>query len=300
MEGKIIDLHVHTNYSDGKDSIETVINKAKQNNVGVLSLTEHYNISSYKIACELAGDDIEIIPGIELGTDMSKYSENKKHVCHIVAYFISSDICKLLDMYEIERYECVVKTLKLLKKQNINITMDDVLEYARDKKSVGRFDVARALKKLGYTKTTAEAYGKYLEHGGKSYVQRRKLTPFELVKKIIAYGGVPVLAHPKSLRFRPEIEDEFISQLVGCGLCGIEAYNSNIGEEKRQWYLSLCEKYDLIPTVGSDYHGGKRKPVLEIGKGNNNNLNVTDMTIVDRLKKKKQEIDERNNEKTNG
>lgn len=294
MKGKFIDLHVHTNFSDGFDSIQTVINKAKQNDVGVLSLTEHYNISSYKIACELAGDDIEIIPGIEIGTDMSKYNEKKKHVCHIVAYFISYDICKLLDMYEIERYECVVKTLQLLKKQNINITMADVLEYARDKKSVGRFDIAIALKKLGYTKSTAEAYGRYLEHGGKSYVQRKKLDPFELVQKIIEYGGVPVLAHPKSLRFSEDVAEEFISKLVESGLCGIEVYNSNIGENKRAWYLELCNKYNLIPTVGSDYHGGKRKPVLEIGKGKNDNLNVSDMSIIERLKKKKQEIDELN------
>lgn len=298
MEKKIIDLHVHTDFSDGKDSIETVISKARENNVGVLSLTEHYNISSYKIACELAGGDIELIPGIEIGTDMSKFSQTKKHVCHIIAYFVSYDICKLLDMYEIERYECVVKTLDLLKKQNINITMSDVLKYARDKKSVGRFDVAITLKKLGYTKSTAEAYGKYLEHGGKSYVQRKKLDPFELVKTIIEYGGVPVLAHPKSLRFRKDIEEDFIAKLAECGLCGIEAYNSNIGEEKRKWYLELCEKYDLIPTVGSDYHGGRRKPVLEIGKGNNGNLNVTDMTIVDRLKRKKEEIDKLNSEKS--
>lgn len=297
MKGKFIDLHVHTNFSDGFDSIATVIKKAKQNDVGVLSLTEHYNISSYKIACELAGDDIEIIPGIELGTDMSKYNENKKHVCHIVAYFVSYDICKVLDMYEIERYECVVKTLELLRKQNINITMSDVLEYARDKKSVGRFDIARALKKLGYTKSTAEAYGRYLEHGGQSYVKRKKLKPFELIQKIIECGGVPVLAHPKSLRFSEEQEDEFISKLVESGLCGIEVYNSNIGDDKRLWYLELCNKYNLIPTVGSDYHGGRRKPVLEIGKGKNGNLNVSDMSIIERLKKKKEEIDELNSKK---
>lgn len=104
---------------------------------------------------------------------MSKYPKTRKHVCHILGYYISKDICKLLDIYEIDRYECVVKTLELLNEQHIKIKIEDVIENARDKKSIGRFDIARTLKKLGYTKSTSEAYGKYLDHGGKSYVQRK-------------------------------------------------------------------------------------------------------------------------------
>lgn len=68
---KVIDLHVHSNYSDGFDSVETVIQKAKNNNVGVISLVEHYNISSFKRAKEVAKEDMLVIPGIEIGTDMS-------------------------------------------------------------------------------------------------------------------------------------------------------------------------------------------------------------------------------------
>jgi hypothetical protein len=287
MSEKFIDLHVHTDFSDGFDSIESVLKKAKENNVGVISLTEHYNLSSYKIACEIAGDDIEVIPGIEIGADMSKYSKDKKHICHILGYFISKDICKLLDMYELDRYKCVVDTIRLLNNQGINITIEDVIENARDKKSIGRFDIAKTLKKLGYTKSTSEAYGKYLDHGGKSYVQRKKLTPVELVKKIQEYGGVAVIAHPKSLRLSKEEEETFIKELVDAGLGGIEVYNPNNGQAKREELLEYCKKYNLVPTVGSDYHGGKRKPVIEIGKGINDNLLVSDMNIIKMLKDKR-------------
>lgn len=68
---KVIDLHVHSNYSDGFDSVKTVIQKAKNNNVGVISLVEHYNVSSFKKAQEYAKNDMLVIPGIEIGTDMS-------------------------------------------------------------------------------------------------------------------------------------------------------------------------------------------------------------------------------------
>ena len=293
ISGKYIDLHVHTNYSDGFDSIKEVLRKAKENNVGYISLVEHYNVSSYSEACQLAGDDIVVIPGIELGADMSKYfvpGQKNKHICHLLGYYISKDICKLLDKYELDRYECVTNTISLLNSQEIEIDLADVIANARDKKSIGRFDIALTLKALGYSKTATEAYGKYLDHNDKSYVQRKKLEPEDLVRAIRKYGGVPVLAHPKSLRLPKEELDVFIEKLVKAGLCGIEVYNPNNSEAKRKELLEYCEKYDLIPTCGSDYHGGNRKPMIEIGRGIKDNLLIDDKSIIEGLERKRKEI----------
>jgi predicted metal-dependent phosphoesterase TrpH len=293
ISGKYIDLHVHTNYSDGFDSIKEVLRKAKENNVGYISLVEHYNVSSYNEACQLAGDDIVVIPGIELGADMSKYfvpGQKNKHICHLLGYYISKDICKLLDKYELDRYECVTNTISLLNSQGIEIDLADVIANARDKKSIGRFDIALTLKALGYSKTATEAYGKYLDHNDKSYVQRKKLEPEDLVRAIRKYGGVPVLAHPKSLRLPKEELDVFIEKLVKAGLCGIEVYNPNNSEAKRKELLEYCEKYDLIPTCGSDYHGGNRKPKIEIGRGIKDNLLIDDKSIIEGLERKRKEI----------
>ena len=293
ISGKYIDLHVHTNYSDGFDSIKEVLRKAKEKNVGYISLVEHYNVSSYNEACQLAGDDIIVIPGIELGADMSKYfvpGQKNKHICHLLGYYISKDICKLLDKYELDRYECVTNTISLLNSQGIKIDLADVIANARDKKSIGRFDIALTLKALGYSKTATEAYGKYLDHNDKSYVQRKKLEPEDLVRAIRKYGGVPVLAHPKSLRLPKEELDVFIEKLVKAGLCGIEVYNPNNSEAKRKELLEYCEKYDLIPTCGSDYHGGNRKPKIEIGRGINDNLLIDDKSIIEGLERKRKEI----------
>ncbi len=293
ISGKYIDLHVHTNYSDGLDSIKEVLRKAKENNVGYISLVEHYNVSSYSEACQLAGDDIVVIPGIELGADMSKYfvpGQKNKHICHLLGYYISKDICKLLDKYELDRYECVTNTISLLNSQGIKIDLADVIANARDKKSIGRFDIALTLKAFGYSKTATQAYGEYLDHNGKSYVQRKKLEPEDLVRAIRKYGGVPVLAHPKSLRLSKEELDVFIEKLVKAGLCGIEVYNPNNSEAKRKELLEYCEKYDLIPTCGSDYHGGNRKPMIEIGRGIKDNLLIDDKSIIEGLERKRKEI----------
>lgn len=220
---------------------------------------------------------------------MSFFDPEHKHVCHILAYYVSPQIYELLDIYEIDRRECVKQTLNLLHNQGIDISMSQLASFCRDKKSRGRFDIAIALKELGYVESTEEAYSKYLDPGSSSYVKRKKLNPFELVEKIIEYEGVPVLAHPRSLRMNDEDEEFFIKQLVDVGLAGIEAYGPNNGPLKRLQYLNYCKKYHLIPTVGSDYHGMNRQPKVEIGKGHDN-LYISDDTIILRLKKKKLEL----------
>ena len=256
MNECIIDLHVHSNCSDGFDDVSKIIETAKNNNIKYLSFTEHYNVASYKLASDMAGNELEIIKGIEIGANMiNYYNNNSKHICHILAYYISNDIYKLLDLYEVDRYKCVLQTLKLLNANKIFINISDVLKYSRNANSVGRYDIAVTLKELGYVKSINEAYGKYLDYKEKGYVKRDKLDPFKLIEKIIEYGGVPVLAHPRSLRMKSEEEIKFIEKLIDVGLCGIEVYNPNNSIESRNRYLKLCEKHCLVPTVGSDYHG---------------------------------------------
>lgn len=286
MSERLIDLHVHTNYSDGFDDIATVIRKARRNGVKVISITEHYNLSSLRLAKRYAKGHMEVIPGIEIGADMSAYEvgDGKKHVCHILGYFVSDSICLLLDSYETHRQECVKKTLQLLREQNIRLSISNVEFVARDRNSIGRYDVALALSYYGYVCSPQEAYGKYLNYHCSGFVKRKKLGPEELVRAIINFGGVPVLAHPKSLHLSVRSEKKFIRKLVSAGLKGIEVYNPNNELEQRQHYLKLCEAYNLIPTVGSDYHGGSRKPEILIGLGINNNLCISNMEIVERLK----------------
>lgn len=241
MDGKFIDLHVHSDHSDGSDNVYLVIDRAKRNNVGIIALTEHYNLSSYREAKRCDKGEIEVIPGIEIGADMSKYGKEKRHICHILGYFVSNGIYTVLDEYEMNRYECVLETIKWLQKRRINITIDDVIKNARDKKSIGRFDVAITLSYLGYAMNPQEAYGMYLDHKGKSYVKRRKLSPKELVRKIIELGGVPVLAHPKSIHLDTETTKKFIEELVEAGLKGIEVYTPFNNDDQRTFILTFVK-----------------------------------------------------------
>lgn len=283
---KMIDLHVHSLFSDGKKTISEMIEMAKKKHIGYLSFTEHYNLSSYHIAKELAGNDIEIIPGIEIGTDISGYGLNKKHQCHMLVYYPSTKICMMLDEYEQNRETAILKILELLKKnQNITISYDQVRQYARNAEHITRFDVAITLAKLGFSKDPFTAYGEYLDYNAKCYVSRKKKTPIELIEYVKKVGGVVVVAHPKSIRMEREKEKIFFRELADAGLDGIEVYTPHNCEETRNRYLQYCNEFDLIYTAGSDYHGIKRREI-EMGTGIRGNLNITDMDIIENLKKR--------------
>ena len=282
MNNGYIDLHVHSTASDGKFSPEQIIQMCKQNKVSCISLTEHYNLGSYKKAKFAANGEIEIIPGIEIGASLLDLGYSKNHICHILAYFPSYNICKILDEYEASRDICVRKTLKKIQK-HIPITYSQVLKYARDKKSIGRFDIAIALSKLGYANDPVSAYGDFLDAGKSFYVDRIKMTTSELIKKIRQVHGVPVLAHPKSLKMSFTDMEIFLSKLKEYGLEGIEVYNSHHTKEQQDIFKGFAEEFELVTTVGSDFHSFFQENI-HIGLGINENLKIDDYNIITELK----------------
>lgn len=290
MNPQYIDLHIHSNFSDGKESVENIVKSAIENNVRTISLTEHYNLSSLELARNIAKDSLEIIPGIEIGSSLLEYGLSKKHVCHFTAYFVNRKIYKILDEYEITRKKNVTNIISKLNRMGINITSGQVAREVK-KESIGRYDIAYTLFKKGYAVSPVHAYSKYLDVGKKAYVEREKMGPKKLIDTIIKCGGVPVLAHPKSLKLNNNDLDIFISMFKEAGLCGIEIYNPHNSNEKREELLELCDKYNLIPTVGSDFHNFNSD--IKIGLGINENLKISDYSIITRLKEKKHENEEK-------
>lgn len=288
MHTGFIDLHVHSNSSDGKYSVEEIFDMLHQNDVSVVSFTEHYNLGSYRLARMLASDDIEVIPGIEIGTSLEEFDLSNRHICHIAAYYPSYRVCKILDEYEINRDICVKKTLEKLRKQ-INISYSTVKKYARNINSVGRFDIAIALSKLGYVSDPISAYGEYLDFGKAYFVERKKQTPSELIRNIRSVHGVPVLVHPKSLKLNYESLFNLLLVLKKAGLEGIEVYNPHNTLEQREKFLLMAKELDLVTTVGSDFHGFNKHNV-EIGLGISGNLRIDDYNIITEIKRRQHMI----------
>lgn len=289
MENGYIDLHVHSCYSDGKRSLKYIADKAIENNVSVIAFAEHYNMSSFFPFRRLVGKQIEVIPAIEMSASLSSFGLSKNHVCHILAYFPTTQICSILDYYELSRDKCVRRTLDRLRHEGINLSYKTVAKYARDKTSIGRFDIAIALSKLGYAPTPTKAYSKFLDLNSPIYVDREKMQVETLIKSILMCKGLPVLAHPRTLKLNDSDMSELILKLRSFGLVGIEVYNPHNKPEHIKFFGNLCDELGLLKTVGSDYHG-RSKEVIELGLGIDGNLKIDDYSIVTALKQKEKQL----------
>ncbi len=286
MDKGFIDLHVHTTCSDGRKTYKEVIDIAKENGVKYLAFADHYNMSAYEIIGKSSADGIEIIPAIEIGTSLKDIGlSDKSHRCHMVIYYPSPKIYLLLDKYEKDRQRCVKFILSLLRKNGIDLTYTKLKAFSNDPDNIGRFDVATALAKLGYADSPTKAYGMYLDSTSSAYVERNKPSPLQIIKFVKENGGATVIVHPKSVGIGKDAEYEFYSRLARAGLDGIEVYNPNNSDKKREWYLSICEDFSLIPTAGSDYHALPNSKI-EIGLGIDNNMMISDYTMIEKLKKR--------------
>lgn len=249
-----MDLHLHSQHSDGTMTIEQIINHAIKLGIEVIAITDHDTISGVIEAQKLIkGKDIKVIPGIEINT------EYKNHEVHILGYFIdvnNKELTETLKELRNARVSRVKKIIEKLNKLNINITFEDVLQEGKGE-SIGRPHVALAMIKKGYGKKVSDVFDIYLGVGKLAYVERFKLTPFDAIKVIKGAEGIAVLAHPKLIK-----NDEIVEELLPY-IDGIEIYHSDHQEEDIDYYLKKSSGFDLIVSGGSDCHGaGKNKGLL--------------------------------------
>ncbi len=244
-----VDLHIHSTASDGKFSPEEIVGKAAGLGLEVIALTDHDTVDGIPAALKAvrAFPELKLIPGVEISTDLTEGE------AHILGYFIdyaSRELGSTLERFRNSRQGRARGMVEKLGALGIAIDWSRVREIAGEG-SIGRPHIARAMLEKGYIATFEEAFDKYIGHGGSAYVEREKMTPEEAVKLILHSRGLPVLAHPFTV---PEPEDMVI-KLKAVGLVGIEAYYKDNTEEQTGVTLDLAEKYGLIATGGTDYHG---------------------------------------------
>jgi predicted metal-dependent phosphoesterase TrpH len=245
----LVDLHIHTTASDGKYSPAAIVRKAAEIGLKYIAITDHDSIDGIVPALKAvkAYPGLTLIPGVEISTDLADGE------AHILGYFIdyaSPDFQKELEKFRDSRLGRGQRMVAKLNDLGIKIDWSRVQQIAGDG-AIGRPHVAQAMLEKGYVKTFEEAFDKYIGHGGPAYVEREKMTPQEAVKLILSAGGIPVLAHP----FTVKDPESMVVTLKEVGLIGIEAYYKDNAPEQTAVTLKLAEKYDLIATGGTDYHG---------------------------------------------
>jgi 3',5'-nucleoside bisphosphate phosphatase len=259
-----VDLHLHSSISDGVLSPAELIAKAAGLGLTAISLTDHDNVDGIAPALEAASGypSLTFIPGVEISTDVSDGE------VHILGYFVDYTSRELLKFLSSMRDSRLIRTRKILEKL---VGLGMKLEWERVREiagagTVGRPHIAQALLEKGYISNLREAFAKYLAFGGPAYIPREKISPMEAVELIISANGLPVLAHPLTGgRVDPE---KLIGELVKSGLAGLEAYYKDYPAEDRKRLVRLADKYGILTTGGSDYHGLDESAEMMMGDAN--------------------------------
>jgi predicted metal-dependent phosphoesterase TrpH len=246
----MIDLHMHTVFSDGASQPEDLVQGALAHGLEAIAITDHDNVESFDRACAAAeGTPLTLIPGIEINTSW------KSQEVHILGYYIDrehSDLCAIIEKHRESRIQQLKKMVELIRaKTRSSLTFDDVISRVREDGSVGRPHVAQALLEKGVVSSIGEAFGKYLSSNAPTYYRRETAPPHEAVEAIYESGGIPVIAHPGDM----VIIEELVKDLMNYGLRGLEAYHRSHSPAVIEFHCSLAEKYDLIVTGGTDFHG---------------------------------------------
>ncbi len=285
-EEKLIDLHTHTTSSDGDLTAVELIELAKRCNIGTLAITDHDSIDGIK---PLDKAEIEKTYGIKLINGIEVAAKVPVGLMHILGYDFDLDNesfnKKLIELKE----NSIVSTLRIIeqikKDYNIVFSEEDINELINLPHHIGRPDIAKLCIKYGYAESVSDAFKKYLiDAYNKNRKKSNKMSYEESIDLILRSEGIPVLAHPKSLELSDSELIVLIEKLKACGLQGIEVYHSSHTKEEREFYMDIANRYGLLVSGGSDYHGKSVKPEIELGRGTNNNVLVRKLSILDKIK----------------
>jgi len=272
----LIDLHSHTNESDGTCSPAQLIAEAARAGVTILGITDHDTFKGFDQAVPHARQaGLELICGIELSTKLHGYS------VHLLGYFLGGNGIEDFRTWVLDaqaaRRDRNIRLVARLQELGFDITLEEA--EARGRGMTGRPHFAAIMVEKGYVTDFRQAFDDYLDESAKGYVYRQEPQFAEGVERIRAAGGIASLAHP--VRVKGDVPS-LLPELVEAGMNAIEAYHSDHTAEDTALYLCLAKQYGLLVTGGSDFHGAV-KPGVMLGTGCAGNLKIPE-DLLDRLR----------------
>jgi predicted metal-dependent phosphoesterase TrpH len=260
LEPQYVDLHSHSTASDGTFAPADVVRLAKESGLVGLALTDHDTIAGLSEAAEAAKQlGIDFLPGIEISCEVPKPA-----TMHMLGYGVdinSEPLKELTSQLMAGRDDRNPRIIRRLNELNVAITMEEVEQQAGGD-VVGRPHIAAVMLRKGYVSSIKQAFDKYLATGGLAYFDRDRPTPKRGIELIRQAGGLPVLAHPPQLRTENDAQlERTVKDLADLGLAGIEVIHSDHDAGWVERCTSLAERYGLLKTGGSDFHGTNKKDI---------------------------------------
>jgi predicted metal-dependent phosphoesterase TrpH len=263
----LIDLHTHSNASDGTDSPAALIDKAIERGINVLALTDHDTVAGWNEAITALSDHTQSSNlKLVLGSEISCQDKDGTSI-HMLGLLFDENYQPLISELEKTRENRLTRMERIVARLNeagIEITLEEVYAQKRGDATLGRPHLADALVAKGHVANRDEAFSTFLHNGSKFYINHYSPSPEEAIKLIKEAGGVAVIAHPLASRSGRRVNPEIFADLIAAGLDGIEIDHRDHQELERSALLRIALENDLVVTGSSDYHGtGKLNQLAE-------------------------------------
>ncbi|MBU3981485.1 MAG: PHP domain-containing protein [Proteobacteria bacterium] len=264
-----IDLHIHSNASDGTLSPSEILALAQNLNLAAIAITDHDTVNGSKEALSIGiPTSLKFLTGVEISASPPPsfpYSGS----FHILGYSINIDdplLNKTLAVLQEARKNRNPGIIDRLNSLGIDLSMSELLSEVGDAQ-LGRPHIARLMVKKGYVESISEAFDKYLGKGRPAYLDKYRIDCSRAIEVILGAGGIPVIAHPFLLNPRDvaDIED-LIIVLKKMGLKGIEVYYPEHSPHVISQLADIANRHELLMTGGTDFHGSL-KPEIKMGSG---------------------------------
>lgn len=259
-----IDLHLHSNFSDGAFSVAALVDQASRLELTTIAIADHDSVSGVTEGVQRAAQaGIELIPAAELSVQFKTFQD-----VHLLGYGLDHtdrDFHATLTTFRNRRERRNEEILsrvneRLSHEGRMTIALDEVLVHARD--AIGRPHIARALQERGYVKSVEDAFKRYLVPCN---VPKQYWSMENAITEIRRLGGISILAHPTSISQDMQELWRIIAELSEIGLDGIEVYNNQAQADEMEFLRRRAEETGLLLTAGSDFHGIEAG--LEMGRG---------------------------------
>ena len=252
------DLHIHTTFSDGRDTPEEIVEAAKAAGLRYISITDHDSVEGvtdlYESGRCPAGSQLRIIPGVGFSAD---YPERTVHILGYGIDIYNAGLQEKLEELSEARWTRFTEIVDKLKGLGYEIGETEVLTDEGMCKAIGRSHVV----KKGYFDAIRPCFEQLLMRGRPAYVPHFRLAPNELIDIIKGAGGVPVLANPKSIG-----DEAVVTDLIERGIGGIEVFYPSYDMQDTQHYLEIAQRHGLFVSGGSDYRGFTGRGPGELGQ----------------------------------
>lgn len=263
-----IDLHVHSNISDGTLTPSQIVSSAIKAGLSAIALTDHDTIDGVQEALDAAakaekeGHNIRIIAGTELSV---AYKNRDIHILGLYLDIHNPEFQNFLNTAKDSRLNRNRKMILNLQNAGIKICMEDLMED-HNEAVITRAHFAKHLLKIGVVRTKEEAFRKYLDSSTPYYVPREFFSPEDAIQMIHRAGGIASLAHPLLYKYTRSEVEKLVVYLKSFGLDALETYYSSHNDADEYFVRNLAKKQGLLMTGGSDFHGAN-KPDITLGTG---------------------------------